>query len=208
VQPGHVMAEGAEPIDYFGHRPRCWVGPGRVGIESAASDALQNGLCHDRARRIPRAEEQHIEGWGHIGVLLGGKQAGDIAAQLWAPAATSLGQEADEFAQRDDAHGVDDLPALAGGLGKSRPFQCAQVERCRGAGQIQAIGDLAGGQAGRTGGDQQPQDGEACFLRQRGEDLRGCLNFHASSLVEIWVGVTRQSAGARPAAPAAAPPGC
>ena len=130
------------------------IGPCRVGAERSAADLLEDGLRHDRARRIARAQKQHVERWGHRASLLGdaGQQAGDVAAELRMAAAAGLGQEGDEVAQRRKADGMDDMAALPRGLGQTRPFQRTEVEGGSGAGMPEPSGDLPCGQAVRTGG--------------------------------------------------------
>ena len=65
------------------------------------------------------------------------------------------------------------------------------MEGERGAGQLELVGDLAGGQAFGPRFDKQPIDLEPRFLRQRRERVDNLRHFHISRIVEMKADVKR-----------------
>ena len=112
-----------------------------------------------------RAQEQHVEGGGHAFVLgAGGEQTRDIAAQLRPAAATGLGQEPEQSPQARDPYGVDDLPALPGGLGQARSLERREVKR-QGRGRARPSASQSPPRVILTRpGDQQPHQVEPGLL--------------------------------------------
>jgi hypothetical protein len=160
-------------------------------MEAAGADPREDRLGHDRAGRVPCAQEQYVEGRGHGGALLGdrGQQARKVAAQLGPAGAAGLGQEAEQRAKRREPGCVDHLPALTGGQHQAGTLQRAEVERGGRSRQAEPVGDLAGRQPVRSTFDQQPQRRQTALLRQGGEDLDGGFDFHASNIMESYSAV-------------------
>jgi len=75
--------------------------PNRRGAPSAV--LFENGFGHNRARRIVRAEKQHVESRCHALILIQGKQACEIAAQLGPAAAAGFSEKAEQAPKADDA---------------------------------------------------------------------------------------------------------
>ena len=108
----------------------------------------------------------------HAFVLVGqgGKQPGDVAAQLRAAAAASFGQEGEQLPQARDPRRMDDLAPLAGRLRQARRVR----ERRDGTtvvegGTASCAAMSPAGSPLRTGGQQQPQQVEPGGLRQGGK---------------------------------------
>ena len=160
---------------------------GRVGAEPTAAELLQDRLGHDRARRVVRAQEQHVERRGHAFVLLGkrGKQARNIAAQLGTAAAAGLGQEREQPAQ----------PAIRTAWMICRPCRvdCVRPARSSAArwkesvddGRPSRVRDFSRRQAVRPLGDQQPHQVEPGLLRERRKGSSGFRCFHLSRMAEM-----------------------
>ena len=167
-----VVAEGAQLRDHLGIRPGDGIGPGGPGTEPVAAEFLQDRLGHDRAGRVVRAQEQHVERRGHAWGLLGqwGKQARDVAAQFGTAAAAGLGQEAEQLPQPGEAHGMDDLPALAGGLRQAGALERGQMERRGGGRKAEPGHEISGRQPIGPLCHEQAQQVEPCIHRQSGED--------------------------------------
>src|SRR5476649_682417 len=106
------------------------LGTYRVGFELALADLVQDRLCHERACRIVRAQEQHVESRVHVILFwkVIGKKARKIAAELRPSRAAGLGQDAEQGAQTDKAHGVNDMPPLACRLDELRLLERGEME--------------------------------------------------------------------------------
>src|SRR5471030_1911186 len=90
------------------------LGTCRVGFELALADLVQDRLRHERACRIVRAQEQHVESRVHVILFwkVVGKKAGKITAEVWPSRTAGLCQNAEQGAQTDKADGVNDVPPL------------------------------------------------------------------------------------------------
>ena len=80
-------------------------------------------LCVHRNSTL-KAGVMPLSSWG-----AGGSRLSDVAAQFGPAAAAGLGQEGEQLPQAREAHGMDDLAALAGGLGQARALECGEMER-------------------------------------------------------------------------------
>jgi len=79
---------------------------------------------------------QHVESWGHRRAFFGKRRQklGDVTAKLGAAAAAGLGQKHQQLPERDDAHRVDDLAALASSsVMTSSRLLCARAPKIRAA---------------------------------------------------------------------------
>ena len=65
-------------------------------------------------------------------------------------------------------------------------MKCQRVRR-----EVERIRDLPGGQPFGTGLNQQPEHGEAVFLRERGQGRDSIGFFHISIVIEIWTARSR-----------------
>jgi hypothetical protein len=114
--------------------PRAGWEPARIGVELAAAEPVEDRLCHQRARGVAGAQEQDIEGGGHGSVLrkVVGQEPREVAAQVGAAAAAGLGEKAEQRAQAEEAHGVDELPPVPRRLDQAGLLECRQMKGQRG----------------------------------------------------------------------------
>ncbi len=117
-----------------------------------------------------------------------GEAGGDVAAQFGPAAAAGLGQEAEQLPQAREPHGVDDLPALAGGLRQAGALERGEMEREGRGGHCEPRRDVTRRKAGGALRDQQAHQVEPGFLRQCREGGGGLRCFHVSSLTEMTMG--------------------
>ena len=95
-----------------------------------------------------------------------GKKPRQVAAELRAPAAAGLGQEAEQRAQADEAHGIDELPAAPRRLDEAGLLQRGEMKRQRRRRLTEFRRDLARRHAGGAARRQKPHQVQPRFLRQ------------------------------------------
>ena len=110
---------------------------------------------------------------------------GAAGGQAGLAAAAVLGEGGDEVVHRREIGRIEDEPAFLAGLHQVGVGEFLEVERQRGRGEAQGLGDFAGGHARRAGLDQQAKDAQAVFLGQGGKALNGLFDFHDSIIMEI-----------------------
>ena len=142
---------------------------GRVGVEAAFAEIAQERLGKDRAGRVARTEEEDVEAVvGQGGRRRGGAERGQ---QVGTGAAKVKGEVADQRLGPREVDGVKEGP--------SAPFDrheagCSQVRQMVRQGvllEVQRFGDFGGAGAVRRKAHQQPEDGEAVGMTERG---KGC----------------------------------
>src|SRR6202030_4045524 len=62
AQPAHVEIELAQQIERVRMHLPLGLTTRREGAESSLAGAIEDDLGHDRARRVPAAQEQYVEG--------------------------------------------------------------------------------------------------------------------------------------------------
>src|SRR5262249_26265775 len=65
TKPRCVIAETLQQLDRVRVHSALRLTTGTVGTEFTCPDLVQDGLGHDRARRVARAQKQDVEGIGH-----------------------------------------------------------------------------------------------------------------------------------------------
>ena len=110
ITSGIGSGAGSEPAEYALNRPP-------PSLSRMASAMIE------RAEFLVHRNSTLKAGVMPFSSATGGEQTGDVAAQLRPAAATGLGQEPKQSPQPRDPHGVDDLPALPGGLREARSLE-------------------------------------------------------------------------------------
>src|SRR5688572_7278088 len=101
------------------------------------------------------------------------------------PAAAVLGKKADELVHGLVVGAVDDEAPVLAAAHETRPDEVREVERQRGRGKAQLLGDAARGEALGAGLHQQTKGGKARFLGEPGERFYGLRRFHVSRIIEM-----------------------
>ena len=122
------------------------MGARRIGIELASADLLQDCLRHDRASGIVRTDEEHVKRRLHGSFLIDvvREKPCQIAAEIRPAGTAGLCQEAQEFPQTDEAHGLDDVAALSRRTNEAHLFERPQVEGERRRRYLERGRDFAG----------------------------------------------------------------
>ena len=165
---------------------------GRVPAEKAWNLPLPRSrkqcLGKDRAGRVARADEKHVEiGVGDVrvhlgGVLWGGEQGGKEIG----PGTTHIeGEVADQSLGRVEIDGVEERPADPRDLHKARCGQVGQMVRQRVLLHPKRLGDLGRPHALRGKAHQEAKDRHPAGMAECGEGMGSAILFHISRLKEI-----------------------
>lgn len=115
-----------------------------------------------------------------------GENLGQRRADLRRARAAVLHQIAQQLAHLVEARAVDDRPALSSGFQQACMGEHLEVGAQGVWRRIQPTGDLAGGDAVRSGLDQHSEGGKPTLMRKRGQSDDSGFNFHISNISEIY----------------------
>ena len=187
-QAGRVMAVALQDFQREGVQLGVGARSGGEGLELALAQIAQQCLGKDRAGRVARADEKHVEiGVGDIRVHLGGVLWGrEQGGKKIGPGATHIeGEVADQSFGRVEIDGVVERPADPRDLHEARGRQVCQMVRQRVLLQPERLGDLGRPHALRRKAHQETKDRHPTGMAERGKGMGGAILFHISRLKEI-----------------------
>src|SRR5438270_2327480 len=114
-----------------------------------------------------------------------------VGGRTGAATAAVLREVTDERVHVLEVGAIDYVAALLPAAQEPGAREVREMEGERGAGQLELVGDLAGGQVFGPRFDKQPIDLEPRFLRQRRERVDNLRHFHISRIVEMKADVKR-----------------